>query len=167
MACKSWIERVRASRIQSRCIFSQMFDPGSGTRVYDTDGNSYLDSVSSQVCAVAGHAHPEYADAIARQTHTLIQRGSAFTDTCQIQLAEKVAQLCPCDLSENYFTCKARWKNSTSRSPRPAHAFRSMTVDSLGAPVALLPIEPRSAIASWTAATHVCSWSGMLERGEV
>ncbi len=72
-----------------------MLERGGGTVVYDTDGREYLDFVSGQVCAVAGHAHPEYADAIAKQAHTLMQRGSAFTDTCQIQRAEKAAQMYP------------------------------------------------------------------------
>lgn len=61
------------------------------------------------------------------------------------------------------------WRYSALRSPQQARTIRSMTADSLGAPVApvaLVPIEPRCATGSWTAATHGCPWSGMLERGE-
>lgn len=42
-----------------------------------------------------------------------------------------------------------------------------MTLDTLEAPVDLMPIEPPNAIASWTAVAHGCSRSGRLERGEV
>lgn len=114
MTSKSWIERDRASRIQSRYTFPEVLERGSGTNVYDTDGREYLDFVSGQVCAVAGHAHPKYADAIAKQAHTLIQRGSAFTDTCQIQLAEKVAQMCPGDLNKSYFACTGSESNEAA-----------------------------------------------------
>jgi 2,2-dialkylglycine decarboxylase (pyruvate) len=114
MTNKSWIERDRASRIQSRYTFPQVLERGSGTRVYDTDGTEYLDFVSGQVCAVAGHSHPKYADAIAKQAHTLVQRGSAFTDTCQIQLAEKVAEMCPGDLNKSYFACTGSESNEAA-----------------------------------------------------
>lgn len=114
MTNQSWIERDRASRIQSRYTFPEVLERGSGTVVYDTEGRQYLDFVSGQVCAVAGHAHPKYADAIAKQAHTLVQRGSAFTDTCQIQLAEKVAQMCPGDLNKSYFACTGSESNEAA-----------------------------------------------------
>ncbi|MGI8761562.1 MAG: aspartate aminotransferase family protein [Jatrophihabitantaceae bacterium] len=114
MTSKSWIERDRASRLQSRYTFPQVLERGSGTRVFDTDGREYLDFVSGQVCAVSGHAHPKYADAIAKQAHTLVQRGSAFTDTCQIQLAEKVAEMCCGDLNKSYFACTGSESNEAA-----------------------------------------------------
>ncbi len=114
MTQQSWIERDIASRIQSRYTFPEVLERGSGTYVYDTDGQAYLDFVSGQVCSVTGHAHPKYADAIAKQAHTLVQRSSAFTDICQIQLAEKVAQMCPGDLNKSYFACTGSESNEAA-----------------------------------------------------
>lgn len=114
MKQESWIERDRAARLQSRYTFPEVLASGKGTVVYDTEGKEYLDFVSGQVCAVAGHAHPDYADAIASQAHTLVQRGSAFTDTCQIELAEQVARMCPGDLNKSYFACTGSESNEAA-----------------------------------------------------
>jgi len=111
---QSWIERDRAVRIQSRFTFPQVLSRGEGTYVFDTDGKEYLDFLAGQVCAVTGHCHPRYADAIAKQARTLIQRGSAFTDICQIELAERVARLCPGDLNKSYFACTGSESNEAA-----------------------------------------------------
>jgi 2,2-dialkylglycine decarboxylase (pyruvate) len=111
---RSWIERDRAVRIQSRFTFPQVLERGAGVYVYDTDGREYLDFLAGQVCAVAGHCHPVYADAIARQAKVLIQRGSAFTDTCQIELAERLAELCPGSLNKSYFACTGSESNEAA-----------------------------------------------------
>lgn len=114
MSNKSWIERDLVSRIQSRYTFSEVLESGSGTHVYDTEGREFLDFVSGQVCAVTGHSHPKYADAIATQAHKLVQRSSAFTDTAQIELAEKVAEMCPGDLNKSYFACTGSESNEAA-----------------------------------------------------
>jgi len=111
---QSWIDRDRAVRIQSRFTFPEVLARGAGTCVYDTDGREYLDFLAGQVCAVTGHCHPRYADAIAKQAKVLIQRGSAFTDTCQIELAERVARLCPGDLNKSYFACTGSESNEAA-----------------------------------------------------
>jgi 2,2-dialkylglycine decarboxylase (pyruvate) len=110
----SWIARDRAVRIQSRFTFPQVLSSGKGTYVYDTDGKEYLDFLAGQVCAVTGHCHPRYAEAISEQARTLVQRGSAFTDTCQIELAERVARLCPADLNKSYFACTGSESNEAA-----------------------------------------------------
>lgn len=114
MSEKSWIERDREVRIQSRFTFPQVLASGSGTSVFDTDGREYLDFLAGQVCAVTGHCHPRYTEAIAKQAAILVQRGSAFTDTCQIELAERIARLCPADLNKSYFACTGSESNEAA-----------------------------------------------------
>lgn len=110
----SWIARDQAVRIQSRFTFPQVLASGRGTYVYDTDGTEYLDFLAGQVCAVTGHCHPRYVEAIEKQARTLIQRGSAFTDVAQIELAERVAQMCPGDLDKSYFACTGSESNEAA-----------------------------------------------------
>jgi 2,2-dialkylglycine decarboxylase (pyruvate) len=114
MTQPSWIERDRAVRIQSRFTFPQVLASGKGSYVFDTDGRQYLDFLAGQVCAVTGHSHPRYAEAIAGQASVLVQRGSAFTDTCQIELAERLARLCPGDLNKSYFACTGSESNEAA-----------------------------------------------------
>ena len=114
MVDREWIERDRAVRIQSRFTFPQVLERGAGTYVYDTDGREYLDFLAGQVCAVAGHSHPRYADAIADQARRLVQRGSAFTDVRQIELAELLARMCPGNLNKSYFACTGSESNEAA-----------------------------------------------------
>lgn len=52
---------------------SIMFVRGQGTELWDRDGKRYLDFVGGLAVQALGHAHPEVAEAIARQASTLVQ----------------------------------------------------------------------------------------------
>ncbi len=66
---------------------------GSGSRVYDEDGNSYLDYVCSWGPLVFGHAHPQIVDAIKRAA----ERGSTFgaPTATEVGLAEMIVDAVP------------------------------------------------------------------------
>ena len=57
---------------------SVMFTHGSGSRLWDADGNQYLDLLSGLAVTSLGHAHPEVADAIAGQAMTLLHVSNLF-----------------------------------------------------------------------------------------
>jgi predicted acetylornithine/succinylornithine family transaminase len=54
------------------------FVSGSGVRLIDRDGNSYLDFLSGIAVTGLGHAHPEIAEAIAEQARTLVHVSNLF-----------------------------------------------------------------------------------------
>jgi glutamate-1-semialdehyde 2,1-aminomutase len=66
---------------------------GEGARVWDADGNSYLDYVCSWGALLLGHAHPAIAEAVADQA----RRGTSFgiTTELEIELAERIARAIP------------------------------------------------------------------------
>ena len=47
------------------------FVRGEGSYLFDDEGNRYLDCLSGLAVTSLGHAHPEVADAIAKQATTL------------------------------------------------------------------------------------------------
>ena len=55
---------------------------GEGSRVYDADGNEYLDLVGSWGPLILGHAHPEVLDAIART----MANGTTFGAPTEIEV---------------------------------------------------------------------------------
>ena len=57
---------------------SVQFVGGSGVRLIDRDGNSYLDFLSGIAVTGLGHAHPEIAEAIAEQARTLVHVSNLF-----------------------------------------------------------------------------------------
>src|SRR5690606_27679731 len=68
-------------------------DRGEGSRIYDIDGNSYIDYVASWGPLIAGHAHPEVIAAI-RET---AERGTSFGAPTELEtaMAELVCERMP------------------------------------------------------------------------
>lgn len=65
----------------------------NGSRVWDVDGNEYIDYMASWGPMILGHAHPDVVEAIRKSA----ERGASFGANCEveIQLAEKICQLVP------------------------------------------------------------------------
>ena len=66
---------------------------GSGSRIYDVDGNEYLDFTLSQGPLILGHSHPQLLDAIDQYS----RKGQLFAGQHlqEIELAEKIQKLIP------------------------------------------------------------------------
>jgi len=54
------------------------FVRGAGSRLWDVDGNEYLDFLSGLAVTSLGHSHPEVADALAEQARTLLHTSNLF-----------------------------------------------------------------------------------------
>ena len=54
--------------------FPSFMDHGKGCRLYDVDGNEYIDFGNNQTSLVHGHAHPKIVEAVVEQ----VRRGSVF-----------------------------------------------------------------------------------------
>ncbi len=66
---------------------------GEGSRIFDADGNSYVDYVMSYGPLVLGHAHPEVIEAIERTA----RKGTTFgaPTRMEVELAELVCEAVP------------------------------------------------------------------------
>jgi glutamate-1-semialdehyde 2,1-aminomutase len=66
---------------------------GEGSKIWDADGNSYIDYVCSWGALILGHANPAVANAIADQAH----RGTSFgvTTELEVELAERICAAIP------------------------------------------------------------------------
>ena len=64
-----------------------------GARVWDADGNAYIDYVGSWGPMILGHAHPEVIEAIQRAA----ELGTSYGAPCaaEVELAERVVRLVP------------------------------------------------------------------------
>ncbi|AWO00331.1 aspartate aminotransferase family protein [Chitinophaga alhagiae] len=69
------------------------YTSGEGCRIYDADGNGYLDFSLSQGPLILGHSHPEVLEAV----HTYTNKGQLFAGQHiqELELAEKIQQLLP------------------------------------------------------------------------
>src|SRR6266699_587028 len=66
---------------------------GEGTRVWDSDGKSYLDLVAGIAVNVLGHCHPAIVKAGQEQVTQLVHVSNLYYNTRQIELAEQLGQL--------------------------------------------------------------------------
>ncbi|MGM0879999.1 MAG: glutamate-1-semialdehyde 2,1-aminomutase [Bacillota bacterium] len=66
---------------------------GQGSRIYDIDGNSYIDYVASWGPLIMGHAHPEVIEAIKRTA----EKGTSFGAPTELEtlMAELVCERVP------------------------------------------------------------------------
>ncbi|MCK4565044.1 MAG: aspartate aminotransferase family protein [Verrucomicrobia bacterium] len=65
---------------------------GSGTSVWDADGNEYLDFVSGIAVTNIGHCHPAMVRAVQDQVETLVHVSNLYYNEKQPQLAKALAE---------------------------------------------------------------------------
>ena len=66
---------------------------GSGTRVWDDQGNAYLDFSSGIAVSSLGHCHPHWVAAVRRQAGELNHTSNLFRNTNQGELARRLVGL--------------------------------------------------------------------------
>ena len=82
-----------------------IIERGEGSYLIDTDGNRYIDGVSSLWVNVHGHSHPKIVDAIVEQARTL--QHSTFlglSHPSAIELARRLVEIAPGDLTRVFFS---------------------------------------------------------------
>jgi acetylornithine/N-succinyldiaminopimelate aminotransferase len=67
-----------------------LFVRGSGARLFDADGRSWLDLVSGIGVASLGHAHPALARALAEQAASLVQTSNLYYHPLQGEVAKRL-----------------------------------------------------------------------------
>jgi len=80
-----------------------VFERGEGIRLYDVDGNAYFDLSSGMMSLALGHAHPEIVETIREMAGRFVHESSWYTNPWAIELAERIAQTLPGELSMTNF----------------------------------------------------------------
>lgn len=76
---------------------------GEGCRVWDAEGNEYLDFFGGILTTISGHNVPEVVEAIRDQAGRLLHSSTAYLIEPAIELAEKIASLSPVDDAKVFF----------------------------------------------------------------
>lgn len=73
-----------------------VMDHGLGARVWDVDGNEYIDFAAGIAVNSTGHCHPKVVEAITEQAKKFIHiAGTDYYYEVQVRLAERLASLAP------------------------------------------------------------------------
>ena len=71
----------------------RVLDHGQGMRVWDVDGNEYLDFLAGIAVNALGYAHPDWCEAVAQQAQRAAHVSNYFATKPQIELATKLIEL--------------------------------------------------------------------------
>ena len=67
-----------------------VMDHGSGSEVWDVDGNRYIDFTSGIAVCSTGHSHPKVVEAIKKQAERFLHISSDFYHPIWVEFAEKI-----------------------------------------------------------------------------
>jgi 4-aminobutyrate aminotransferase len=87
---------------------------GEGRRVWDVEGNSYLDLFGGILTTISGHGVPEIVDAVKEQADKLLHSSTLYLIESQIELAEKIASLSPIENAKVFFTTSGTEANDAA-----------------------------------------------------
>lgn len=75
-----------------------VIERGFGSRVWDVDGNEYVDFAAGIAVTATGHCHPKVVQAITEQAQKFIHiAGTDYYYDVQVRVAEKLAEIAPFD----------------------------------------------------------------------
>jgi acetylornithine/N-succinyldiaminopimelate aminotransferase len=80
------------------------FVRGEGTRLWDDEGNEYLDFLTGISVAQLGHCHPEVVAAVSEQASRLMHVGNLFYTEPGMRLAQRLSEL---SLGGRVFLCNS------------------------------------------------------------
>lgn len=87
---------------------------GDGRRVWDTEGNEYLDFFGGIVTTSTGHNVPEVVEAIRDQAGKILHTSTLYLIEPAVDLAEKIIDLSPIPNAKVFFCCSGSEANETA-----------------------------------------------------
>ena len=87
-------QRHMAPGLQSFALYSGLaMARGQGSRIYDADGNAYIDFIAGIAVGSVGHCHPHYVESLKRQVEKLTF--GSFTTETRTRFLETLGALTP------------------------------------------------------------------------
>ncbi len=82
-----------------------LIERGEGTTLYDTEGNAYIDGVSSLWCTVHGHRHPAIDAAVRAQLDRVAHSTMlGLSHPGAIELAQRLVEIAPAGLRRVFYS---------------------------------------------------------------
>ena len=90
-------QRFAAAMMGNYGVPPLALDRGEGSRVWDVDGNQYLDLIAGIATSALGHAHPAIVSAVTVQAQKVAHTSNLFVHEPGVLLAEKLLSLLHAD----------------------------------------------------------------------
>ncbi|MBR9920460.1 MAG: aspartate aminotransferase family protein [Bacteroidetes bacterium] len=89
----AWHEIDKQYYLQTFRRFPLALEKGLGSRVWDVEGNEYIDMLAGIAVNSVGHCHPRLVKAIQNQAAKLIHISNFFVSTPQVELSKKLTEV--------------------------------------------------------------------------
>jgi 4-aminobutyrate aminotransferase len=87
---------------------------GDGRRVWDAEGNVYLDLFGGILTTMTAHALPEVVEAVQEQAARIMHTSTLYLIRSQVELAEEIARLAPIPDAKVFFTTSGTEANEAA-----------------------------------------------------
>ena len=88
-----WLERWGAAMIDNYCTPKVMLTRGFGSRVWDTEGNEYVDLIAGIAVNALGHGDPRVIAAMTEQWSAIGHVSNLYATESGMALAERLIGL--------------------------------------------------------------------------
>lgn len=161
-------------------LFDIAIDHGKGCRVWDTDGNEYLDLYGGHAVISVGHCHPHYVETMTKQLGKLGFYSNSVINPLQQELAERLGKACGyedyqlflvnsgAEANENALKL-ASFHNGRTRIlslEKAFHGRTSLAVEATANPKIIAPINANNHV-TYLPLNDLEQWRTELEKGDV
>ena len=161
-------------------LFNVNIVKGQGCKVWDEQGQEYLDLYGGHAVISIGHCHPHYVKTLSQQLNTLGFYSNSVINTLQQQLAERMGKLCGYDdyqlflinsgaeANENALKL-ASFTNGRTRvlaAEKAFHGRTSLAVEATHNPKIIAPINANGHV-TYLHLNDLAAWETELAKGDV
>ena len=161
-------------------LFNVNIVKGQGCKVWDEQGQEYLDLYGGHAVISIGHSHPHYVKILSQQLNTLGFYSNSVINTLQQQLAERMGKLCGYDdyqlflinsgaeANENALKL-ASFTNGRTRvlaAEKAFHGRTSLAVEATHNPKIIAPINANGHV-TYLPLNDLSAWETELAKGDV
>ena len=161
-------------------LFNVNIVKGQGCKVWDEQGQEYLDLYGGHAVISIGHCHPHYVKMLSQQLNTLGFYSNSVINTLQQQLAERMGKLCGYDdyqlflinsgaeANENALKL-ASFTNGRTRvlaAEKAFHGRTSLAVEATHNPKIIAPINANGHV-TYLPLNDLAAWETELAKGDV
>ncbi len=161
-------------------LFDIAIDKGKGCKVWDTEGQEYLDLYGGHAVISVGHCHPHYVEAMTRQLNKLGFYSNSVVNPLQQQLAKRLGKACGYDdyqlflintgaeANENAMKLASFYNGRTRilSAGKAFHGRTSLAVEATDNPKIIAPINANGHV-TYLPLNDIEPWERELRKGDV
>lgn len=155
-------------------------DHGKGCRVWDTDGNEYLDLYGGHAVISVGHCHPHYVEAMTNQLNKLGFYSNSVINPLQKELATRLGKACGyedyclflinsgAEANENALKLASFYNGRTRilSAEKAFHGRTSLAVEATANPKIIAPINANGHV-TYLPLNELEPWKQEIEKDDV